>query len=163
MDAYTLAGAGDGPFDGGFAGCWWSHVPLARLAGWLDAFHARLDSGAQVVMLDNGFVQTSSTPITRRDADGNTYQRRTLDDDSVHEVLKNFPTREQALELLGPRAVEPAWVEYEHYWTYARVPPLLSHPRRCSEPCRAWRSSTTSSALSSRHSPSARPPRSSGP
>ena len=27
-DAYTLAGVDDGPFDGAFAGCWWSHVPL---------------------------------------------------------------------------------------------------------------------------------------
>jgi demethylmenaquinone methyltransferase/2-methoxy-6-polyprenyl-1,4-benzoquinol methylase len=118
-DAYTLAGVDEGPFDGAFAGCWWSHVPLRRLAGWLDAFHARLDSGAQVVMLDNGYVQTSSTPISRRDADGNTYQRRTLDDGTVHEVLKNFPTREQALEIVGRRAVEPTWVEYANYWTLA--------------------------------------------
>jgi demethylmenaquinone methyltransferase/2-methoxy-6-polyprenyl-1,4-benzoquinol methylase len=119
VDAYTFAGVDDGPFDGAFAGCWWSHVPLGRLAGWLEGFHARLDSGAQVVMLDNGYVQTSSTPISRRDADGNTYQRRTLDDGTVHEVLKNFPTRGQALEMLGPRAVEPTWVDYDNYWTLA--------------------------------------------
>jgi len=119
VDAYTFAGVDDGPFDGAFAGCWWSHVPLGRLTGWLDAFHARLESGAQVVMLDNGYVQTSRTPISRRDVDGNTYQRRTLDDGTVHEVLKNFPTRGQALEMLGPRAVEPAWVEYDNYWTLA--------------------------------------------
>jgi SAM-dependent methyltransferase len=119
VDAYTFAGLEDGPFDGAFAGCWWSHVPRRRLAGWLDALHSRLDSGAQVVMLDNGYVQTSSTPITRRDLGGDTYQRRTLDDGTVHEVLKNFPTREQALEMLGQRAVEPTWVEYENYWTLA--------------------------------------------
>jgi hypothetical protein len=67
-------------------------------------------------MLDNRFVPTSSTPITRRDEDGNTYQTRTLDDGSVHEVLKNFPTRDQAFAALGPRARDPQWIEYDHYW-----------------------------------------------
>ena len=34
-DAYALDGI-DGEFDAAFAGCWWSHVPLARLPGWID-------------------------------------------------------------------------------------------------------------------------------
>jgi demethylmenaquinone methyltransferase/2-methoxy-6-polyprenyl-1,4-benzoquinol methylase len=71
-------------------------------------------------MLDNSYVQSSrtpsNTPISRRDADGNTYQRRTLDDGSVHEVLKNFPTCEQAFSMLGERAVERQWIQHEHYW-----------------------------------------------
>jgi demethylmenaquinone methyltransferase/2-methoxy-6-polyprenyl-1,4-benzoquinol methylase len=116
VDAYTLAELGEQRFDAAFAGCWWSHVPLQRLPGWLDTLHARLDRGAHVVFLDNSFVQTSSTPITHSDAEGNTYQTRTLDDGSVHEVLKNFPTPEQAIALLVPRAVDPEWIAFEHYW-----------------------------------------------
>jgi len=116
VDAYSLAELGAQTFDGAFAGCWWSHVPLARLAGWLATLHARLEPGARVVMLDNSFMQTSSTPLSRRDDEGNTYQNRTLDDGSVHEVLKNFPTRDQAVAMLGARARDPQWVSYEHYW-----------------------------------------------
>jgi demethylmenaquinone methyltransferase/2-methoxy-6-polyprenyl-1,4-benzoquinol methylase len=120
VDAYTFAELGERRFDAAFAGCWWSHVPLGRLPRWLDALHGRLESGARVVMLDNSYVQSSrtpsNTPISRRDADGNTYQQRTLDDGSVHEVLKNFPTREQAFSMLGERAVEPQWIQHEHYW-----------------------------------------------
>ena len=116
VDAYSFAQIAGRTFDAAFAGCWWSHVPLARLPGWLAALHARLRPGARVVFLDNSFVQTSSTPLTRTDADGNTYQNRTLDDGSVHEVLKNFPTPEQAFAMLGPRARDPQWVAYEHYW-----------------------------------------------
>lgn len=120
LDAYTLDGldelAGPAPFSAAFAGCWWSHVPLARLPGWLALLHARLAAGARVVFLDNSFVQTSSTPITRHDADGNTYQQRTLDDGSSHEVLKNFPTPESAIAMLGPRARAPRWIAHEHYW-----------------------------------------------
>ena len=67
-------------------------------------------------MLDNSYVQTSSTPITRQDGDGNTYQLRTLDDGSTHEVLKNFPTPEQAIAALGSRARDAQWTAYTHYW-----------------------------------------------
>ena len=124
VDAYTFAGLdtgqesgpGNSPFDAAFAGCWWSHVPLARLTPWLQDLHDRLVPGARVVFLDNSFVQTSSTPISRRDAEGNTNQQRPLDDGSTHEVLKNFPTPEEAIAYLGPRAVEPQWIAYTHYW-----------------------------------------------
>ncbi|OYU98326.1 MAG: SAM-dependent methyltransferase [Burkholderiales bacterium PBB5] len=116
VDAYSLAELGDDTFDAAFSGCWWSHVPLARLPGWLDTLHRRLVPGAVVVMLDNSYVQTSSTPLSRSDADGNTYQQRTLDDGSSHEVLKNFPTAEQAFGMLGPRARDPQWITWHHYW-----------------------------------------------
>lgn len=116
VDAYGFAQIEGRRFDAAFAGCWWSHVPLARLPGWIESLHARLEAGARVVMLDNSYVQTSSTPITRQDAEGNTYQNRTLDDGSVHEVLKNFPTREQALAAIGPRARDAEWLDFEHYW-----------------------------------------------
>jgi demethylmenaquinone methyltransferase/2-methoxy-6-polyprenyl-1,4-benzoquinol methylase len=116
LEAYTLAGIEGERFDAAFAGCWWSHVPLARLPGWLATLYARLEPGARLVFLDNSFVQTSSTPITRRDEGGNTYQQRTLDDGTVHEVLKNFPSREQAFALLGDRARAPRWHAWTHYW-----------------------------------------------
>ena len=55
-------------------------------------------------------------PLTRRDEAGNTYQDRQLDDGSVHEVLKNFPSAESAGALLGPRARRVQWTDYTHYW-----------------------------------------------
>jgi demethylmenaquinone methyltransferase/2-methoxy-6-polyprenyl-1,4-benzoquinol methylase len=115
-DAYSLAELGAERFDAAFAGCWWSHVPLARLRAWLDTLHARLLPGARVLMLDNSFVQTRSTPISRADAEGNTYQLRTLDDGSQHEVLKNFPSAAEAIAALGPRACAPQWTAHTHYW-----------------------------------------------
>ncbi len=116
VDAYTLAEVGHGTYDAAFAGCWWSHVPLDRLPAWLATLHARLLPASRVVMLDNRFVPSSSTPVSRRDAAGNTYQSRRLDDGTVHEVLKNFPTRDEALAALGPRARDPEWIEFDHYW-----------------------------------------------
>jgi SAM-dependent methyltransferase len=116
VDAYRLDGLDAPVFSGAFAGFWWSHVARARLPDWLARLHARLGPGARVVFLDNRFVPGSSTPLARHDADGNSYQRRTLDDGSVHEVLKNFPARDEAFALLGARARDAEWIEHPHYW-----------------------------------------------
>ena len=117
VDAYTLEGPQpDERFDAAFAGFWWSHVPLARLAGWLAALHARLEPGARVLVCDNRFVEGSNIALSRRDAEGNTYQQRTLADGSSHEVLKNFSTRDEAFALLSPRARNPRWTEFAYYW-----------------------------------------------
>ncbi len=116
-DAYDFEATLHGrTFDAAFAGCWWSHVPLARLRPWIDHLHARLEPGARVVMLDNAFVQTSIHPIHRRDVEGNTYQLRTLDDGTTHEVLKNFPTPGQVVTALGERARDVTWWQPLHYW-----------------------------------------------
>ena len=117
VDAYTLDGLDGARFDGAFAGCWWSHVPRARLPAALSALHAKLLPGALVVWLDNRWVEGESTPIARRDADGNGFQQRRLDDGSVHEVIKNYPRPDEAVALLGPRAHDARWAEGSHYWT----------------------------------------------
>ena len=116
VDAYSFAQLGDCSFDGAFAGCWWSHIPLQRLESWLNNLHARLEPGAKVILLDNSFVQTSNLPISRRDEVGNTYQIRTLDDGSTYEVVKNFPSSDEARLMLGTRAKDVHWLQLDHYW-----------------------------------------------
>lgn len=116
LDAYALDGLAGRRFDAAFAGFWWSHVPLQRLPAWLEGLHALLPAGARVVFIDNAWVDGDSTPIARHDEAGNGWQRRTLDDGSVHEVLKNFPTREQAFAMLGPRVAARHWIACDNYW-----------------------------------------------
>lgn len=117
VDAYTLQGLPERwRFDAAFAGFWWSHVPRRQLAGWLALLAGRLDRGARVVFVDNRYVEGSSTPLAYRSAAGDTYQRRTLDDGSVHEVLKNFPSREEVVAALGALAAGVQWTEHAHYW-----------------------------------------------
>ncbi len=119
VDAYALDTLAPQAFDAAFAGCWWSHVPLARLPGWLALLHRRLRPGARVLFIDNRYVEGDSTPVHRWDADGNGYQWRQLDDGSRHEVLKNFPTPGQARAALGAGIAGFEWVEHPHYWQLA--------------------------------------------
>lgn len=116
MDAFSFDGIGREGFDAAFAGHWWSHLPRKVLPDWLELLHAHLEPGARVVMLDNRYVEGSSTPIARQDGEGNTWQRRKLADGSTHEVMKNFPTEAEAREAVGGRAQRVRWTEHTHYW-----------------------------------------------
>jgi ubiquinone/menaquinone biosynthesis C-methylase UbiE len=114
-DAYAPPGA-PGRFDAAFAGFWLSHVPRERLDGFLHGLHRVLAPGARVVFLDNRFVEGSSTPASRRDRQGNTYQSRALDDGSVHEVLKNFPSELELREAVAGVATDVAYHSWRYFW-----------------------------------------------
>lgn len=103
-------------FRAAFAGFWWSHIPRARIRGFLLGLHAVLQPGARVVFLDNRFVARSSTALSERDEDGNTYQVRRLADGSVHRVMKNFPTRTDLTEATSGLVDGLKYHEWQHYW-----------------------------------------------
>jgi len=114
-DAYTLADV-DGNFTAGFAGFWWSHVPKQRLREFAERFHRKLQPDALVVFLDNNYVQGSSTPISRRDEDGNTYQDRKLENGAEFEVLKNFPDADELKDFAAGMAENIEVTELKYYW-----------------------------------------------
>jgi demethylmenaquinone methyltransferase/2-methoxy-6-polyprenyl-1,4-benzoquinol methylase len=114
-DAYRLEEIPD-DFTAGLACFWWSHVPLERLAEFLAGWHRRLGPGARVVFVDNRYVEGSSTPISRTDARGNTYQTRRLADGSSHEVLKNFPSGDELLRAIQGASQDARLVEFPYYW-----------------------------------------------
>ena len=114
-DAYALPGW-PRKFSACYAGFWWSHVPLAKADAFLSGLRKHLEPGSTVAFMDNRYVEGSSTPVSRRDADGNTYQQRRLDDGSSHEVLKNFPTAPELRARLGRFGGEVGYTDYEYYW-----------------------------------------------
>ena len=77
---------------------------------------ARLEPGALVAILDNTYAEGSSTPIARRDAEGNTYQMRRLANGDEYEVLKNFPASLELAEAVRPVAREAHLESLTYYW-----------------------------------------------
>ena len=117
-DAYALP-QDLGKFDAAFAGFWFSHVPKARRREFLLGLAARLQPGAKVVFLDNLYVEGSSTPLAARDVDGNTYQTRRLGDGTSHQVLKNFPSEAEMLELVAGLGGHARFTTWQYYWAFA--------------------------------------------
>ena len=103
-------------YNAAFAGHWWSHVAKRDLPRFLHGLHRVLAPGARVVFFDNRYVAGSSTPISRTDPDGDTWQARALADGSRHEVLKNFPEPAELKAAVQPfaAAVDVRLIDY--YW-----------------------------------------------
>ena len=108
------------PFDAGFGGFIWSHIPLSRLPGFLASFHQYVGKGGKIVFIDNRYVAGSSTPIAKQDVTGDTYQKRVLQSGEAHMVLKNFPTEADLRNAIDPYAsdVQITWLNYFWILTY---------------------------------------------
>lgn len=90
-----------GKFSAGFSGFWWSHILKSKLKTFLNIFHSKLQSGALVIFIDNLHTKNSSTPISRIDNEGNTYEIRALEDGRKYEIVKNFPKKNEFAPILG--------------------------------------------------------------
>ena len=117
-DAYSLKNV-KGTRSAGFSGFWWSHIAKTKLSIFISTLHAKLDDHALVMLIDNRYVEGNSLPVSRHDAEGNTYQMRTLTDGSEHEVLKNFPTKTELTEQLAPYA-HNLEIEFLTYYWFAK-------------------------------------------
>jgi SAM-dependent methyltransferase len=114
-DAVSLDGIPSG-CDGAFAGFWWSHVKKSELALFVKNLSLKLEPGSVVAILDNTFTEWSSTPLSRRDAEGNTYQMRKLANGEEFEIMKNFPTHAELADLVRPVAREAHMEDLTYYW-----------------------------------------------
>ena len=74
-----------------------------------------------MVLLDNRHVEGSGSPVTHRDADGNTFQTRMLENGSTHKVLKNFPSESELLELVGGLGGRAVFTTWQYYWALEYV------------------------------------------
>ena len=68
------------------------------------------------MLVDNLYVENSSTPISRFDAQGNSYQMRTLDDGSQYDILKNFPTETELRAVVENYASAVEYRQMQYYW-----------------------------------------------
>lgn len=115
-DAFSLNSVAAN-FDGAFAGFWYSHLRRDQRRPFFDHLHRKLQPGSLVVLLDNRFVAGSSTPLSRTDSDGNTYQIRTVAHSArQYEVLKNFPSQQQFIDHLPANVSNVSFNTTRYYW-----------------------------------------------
>ncbi|MBI5580441.1 MAG: methyltransferase domain-containing protein [Deltaproteobacteria bacterium] len=119
-DAYALP-VQLGEFSAAFAGFFFSHVPKARRPAFLLGLGKLLKPGSKVVLLDNYYVEGSSSPIAGQDSEGNTYQTRVLADGSAHRVLKNFPGEAELRASIAGLGESGTFTRWPYFWAFEYV------------------------------------------
>ena len=104
------------PYEGLFGGFILSHIARDDWESFFTNCLSQLSQGASLIFLDNRYVKDSSTPISRRDKKGNTFQSRSLASGEVFEVMKNFPTESELKQVLFSEISEWHWIECDYYW-----------------------------------------------
>jgi demethylmenaquinone methyltransferase/2-methoxy-6-polyprenyl-1,4-benzoquinol methylase len=115
MDAFSLSNI-QYSFDAAFCGFWLSHVQRKNIESFIINFHTKLKSNSIVVLIDNNYVEGSSTPVSRKDGEGNTYQLRKLQDGSEYEVLKNFYLEDELNNIFKNCSVNFEIINLKYYW-----------------------------------------------
>ena len=109
-----------GGFGTAFIGFFWSHILRAGLPRFLDGPQARLSVGCHPVIagivLDNRYVLGSNHPISRTTAEGDTFQRGTLNDGRSYEIEKNFPPHIQFATDMAAISADVKWTELRYFW-----------------------------------------------
>jgi 2-polyprenyl-3-methyl-5-hydroxy-6-metoxy-1,4-benzoquinol methylase len=106
----------DSKFDSLFGGFIWSHIKLEGLKQFLTKVNEVVEPGGTVVFMDNKYVEGSSTPVTKTDAAGNTYQSRHLEDGSIHLVLKNFPGDDFLTNQVKHFGKDIQYIGLDYFW-----------------------------------------------
>lgn len=106
-------------YSGLFGGFIWSHILLQDLDDFLKNLNAVLVPGSVLAFIDSKQVNNSphdAKRITHTDEQGNTYQTRSLENGSKHQVLKNYPSREFIVGKLSGISDNIEYLDLEYYW-----------------------------------------------
>jgi ubiquinone/menaquinone biosynthesis C-methylase UbiE len=115
-DVFSLPASAQGQYSACFAGFFWSHVKREEQADVLAQFSRAVGKGSLLVMIDNNYVEGSSTVIARTDLAGNTHQFRLQDDGTRVEVVKNFPTDSFLRKRIGLAARDIRIFRNKYFW-----------------------------------------------
>ena len=105
-----------GAFSCVFIGFWWSHLKRDEQDALLAQLRARLGHGVTLILLDDAYVEGSSTTIARTDAQGNTYEIVAAPDGERFELPKNYPADSALRKRLGGDVREIRIERLTYYW-----------------------------------------------
>ena len=113
-DAFSLPAA-VGEYTAVFAAGWWSHVRREQQEKYLAHLRAQLGKDVLLVLVDNCYVEGTTTVTARTDLEGNTFQHRAVAGERF-EVMENFPTDSYLRKKFAGAVREIRVRRNEYYW-----------------------------------------------
>ncbi|SES04283.1 Methyltransferase domain-containing protein [Gracilibacillus ureilyticus] len=100
-DAYNLESI-SGNFDACLANFWFSHISRARVQECLKQLHIKLGKGSRIFMADNVYLRALGGTLIKKENDEKTYKKRTLENGSKYEIIKNYYTETELRNIFRP-------------------------------------------------------------
>ena len=94
----------------------WSRLKREEQDAFLGKLRKAAAKDALLVLLDDVYVEGTSNPVARTDAQGNTYEVVTTEDGSRIERPKSYPTDSALRKRLANAAKEIRIARWEYFW-----------------------------------------------
>lgn len=102
-------------YNGIFIGLLASHLTKHEFLNLVETLIEKTKKPSLIFFMDNLFVEGESTPISKTDKNGNTYQIRKLKDGTEYEIMKNFYTEKEFKILLKDKTYK--YFSNKYYWS----------------------------------------------
>ena len=102
-------------YNGIFIGFLASHLTKHEFLNLVETLIEKTKKPSLIFFMDNLFVEGESTPISKTDKNGNTYQIRKLKDSTEYEIMKNFYTEKEFKILLKDKTYK--YFSNKYYWS----------------------------------------------
>lgn len=103
-------------FQVGMAHLWWSHVRRQDRGRFLSHLASRLQPRATLLMIDQTHVPDFGAPISRRDAAGNSYEKRWLENGEAFEIVKNYPDEDELAHSVDEACEDTEVLRLNWFW-----------------------------------------------
>ncbi|MGJ7917539.1 hypothetical protein ACI48D_18935 [Massilia sp. LXY-6] len=107
---------GEGVYDAVVAEFCWSRLKRDEQDGFLAKLRKAAGKDALLVLLDDVYVEGTSEPVARTDAQGNTYEMVSAPDGTRVERLMSYPTDSALRKRLANAAKEIRVARWEYFW-----------------------------------------------
>lgn len=115
-DAFRLP-AFETRFEVGIAMLWWSHLRQREQRKFIVHFLSRLEPGAKLLLVDEIYRKNSAkNPISRHDRFGDRYEIRVGRDNSLYEIVKNYPADDDLRHSLSEYCDRVRITRLTHFW-----------------------------------------------
>ncbi len=99
-------------------GFWFSHEPCQDYEKLFKTLLGQIKTHGKIWMIDNNPpAEGDKFQAVGKDAHGNNYKRRFLDDDTEYKILKNYFSKESLREIFEPYFEIESLIHNKYYWS----------------------------------------------
>ena len=103
-------------FTGGMSNFWFSHIPKKQITKFFLSFHSRVNLGSPIMFVDAVYRQELGGKLIKKKGSQDTWKERTLDSGEKFDILKNYYTKEELIDIFSSYSKNISVSYLTHFW-----------------------------------------------